>query len=91
MTEPAPPSADLATRMLAAYQSGDMTSVLALGEPAMRAGQTDDTVLLLLGAALQSQRRLDDALAAFRLLVERQPAVAEYWNNLAVVARQLGG
>lgn len=81
--------AEVATRMLAAYHRGDMATVLALGEPAAQAGDADDTVLLLLGAAQQSQLKLDAALASFRRLVDRRPDVAEYWNNLAVVARQL--
>ena len=75
--------------MLAAYHGGDMATVLALGEPVAQAGDADDTVLLLLGAAQQSQMKLDAALASFRRLVDRRPDVAEYWNNLAVVARQL--
>lgn len=83
-------SADAHARMLAAFQHGDMATVLALGEPLLHAQDADDTVLLLLGAAQQAQQRLDEALATFQLLVQRQPAVAEYWNNLAVVARQLG-
>ncbi|MHA6205069.1 sulfotransferase [Dyella soli] len=82
-----PSSADLSARMLAAYQGGDMATVLALGE---HAADADDTMLLLLGAAQQSLARLDDALATFGRLVRRRPDVPEYWNNLAVVARGLG-
>lgn len=86
----APSSADLTARMLAAYQSGDLATVLALGEPAAAMGDIDSTGLLLLGAAQQSSQRLAEAMATFRRLVLRNPTVAEYWNNLAVVARQLG-
>ncbi|HET6553480.1 MAG TPA: sulfotransferase [Dyella sp.] len=86
----APSSADLTARMLAAYQRGDIATVLALGEPVAALGDIDSTALLLLGAAQQSSHRLDEAMATFRRLVQRNPTVAEYWNNLAVVARQLG-
>jgi len=85
-----PSSADLTARMLAAYQSGDLATVLALGEPLAAQGDIDSTALLLLGAAQQSSQRLGEAMTTFRRLVLRNPTVAEYWNNLAVVARQLG-
>lgn len=91
MTEPlSPSSADLAARMLAAYQQGDIATVLALGEPLASMDDADGTALLLLGAAQQASQRLPEAMATFRHLVARHPDVAEYWNNLAVVARQLG-
>ena len=52
MTEPlSPSSADLAARMLAAYQQGDIATVLALGEPLASMDDADGTALLLLGAA----------------------------------------
>ncbi|WP_130617406.1 tetratricopeptide repeat-containing sulfotransferase family protein [Dyella amyloliquefaciens] len=86
----APSSAELTARMLAAYQRGDLAAVLALGEPVAAQGDIDSTALLLLGAAQQSSHRLSEALATFHRLVQRNPTVAEYWNNLAVVARQLG-
>ena len=69
MSKP-PSTAEVATRMLAAYHGGDMATVLALGEPVAQAGDADDTVLLLLGAAQQAQRKLDAALASFRRLVD---------------------
>jgi len=91
MTEhPSPSSADLTARMLAAYQRGDITAVLVLGEPIATLDDVDETALLLLGAAQQSSHRLHEAMATFRRLVQRKPDAAEYWNNLAVVARQLG-
>ncbi|MDG2540039.1 sulfotransferase [Dyella jiangningensis] len=91
MTEPnSPSSADLTARMLAAYHRGDIAAVLALGEPISTLDDVDETALLLLGAAQQSSERLHEAMATFRRLVQRKPAAAEYWNNLAVVARQLG-
>lgn len=90
MTDHLSPSApDLAARMLAAYQRGDLATVLALGESVATLGDLDNTALLLLGTAQQSSQRLQDAMATFRHLVQRNPTVAEYWNNLAVVARQL--
>ncbi|RAO74725.1 tetratricopeptide repeat-containing sulfotransferase family protein [Dyella jiangningensis] len=88
--KPSPSSADLAARMLAAYHRGDIAAVLALGEPIATLDDVDETALLLLGAAQQSSQRLHEAMATFRRLVQRKPAAAEYWNNLAVVARQLG-
>ncbi|WP_236585602.1 tetratricopeptide repeat-containing sulfotransferase family protein [Dyella sp. EPa41] len=91
MTEQSSPSsADLTARMLAAYQRGDIAAVLALGEPIATLDDVDETALLLLGAAQQSSQRLHEAVATFRRLVQRKPDAAEYWNNLAVVARQLG-
>lgn len=87
---PSPSSADLAARMLAAYQRDDIATVLALGAPIADADDADETALLLLGAAQQSSLRLDDALATFRRLARRRPDVPAYWNNLAVVARQTG-
>jgi Flp pilus assembly protein TadD len=91
MTEPnSPSSADLTARMLAAYQRGDIAAVLVLGEPVATLDDVDETALLLLGAAQQSSQRLHEAMATFRRLVQRKPDTAEYWNNLAVVARQLG-
>jgi Flp pilus assembly protein TadD, contains TPR repeats len=87
---PSPSSADLAARMLAAYNSGDIATVLALGEPIAGADDADETALLLLGTAQQSSLRLDDALATFQRLVRRNPETPEYWNNLSVVARQTG-
>jgi Flp pilus assembly protein TadD len=87
---PSPSSADLAARMLAAYNSGDIATVLALGEPIADADDADETALLLLGTAQQSSLRLDDALATFQRLVRRNPETPEYWNNLSVVARQTG-
>src|SRR5215467_5731458 len=91
MTEPnSPSSADLTARMLAAYHRGDIAAVLALGEPIATLDDVDETALLLLGAAQQSSERLREAMATFRRLVQRKPDAAEYRNNLAVVARQLG-
>ncbi|WP_430391454.1 sulfotransferase [Dyella sp. 20L07] len=91
MTDQSSPSfADITTRMLAAYHSGDMAMVLALGKSIADANDADDTALLLLGAAQQSSLCLDDALSTFRKLVQRSPQTPEYWNNLAVVARQIG-
>lgn len=87
---PSPSSADLVARMLAAYNQGDNATVLALGERVADADDADETALLLLGAAQQSCLRLDEALATFRRLTRRRPEVPEYWNNLAVVARQTG-
>lgn len=76
--------------MLAAYNSGNMAKVLALGEPAASAEPVNETVLLLLGLAQQSNQRIDAAVASFRRLTQLKPQTFEYWNNLAIVARQAG-
>ncbi len=76
--------------MLAAYNGGDMAKVLALGEPAANAESDNETVLLLLGLAQQSSQRTEAAVATFRRLTLLKPQTFEYWNNLAIVARQAG-
>jgi len=90
MTHHSPSTAELTARMLAAYNRGDMASVLSLGEPLRHVDDSDETALLLLGAAQQASLHLPDALLTFQRLVRRSPRVPEYWNNLSVVARQLG-
>jgi tetratricopeptide (TPR) repeat protein len=74
--------------MRAAYNAGDMSRVLALGESVGELSSADDMSLLFLGAAQQSTGRFSDALAIFRELTQRRPDVSEYWNNLGLVARQ---
>lgn len=76
--------------MLAAYNHGDMSRVLALGESIADLYTADDTALLLLGFAQQSAARCTEAVATFRRLTARRPDVSEYWNNLGIVARQAG-
>ncbi len=76
--------------MLAAYNHGDMSRVLALGESIADLDTADDTALLLLGFAQQSAARGTEAVATFRRLTARRPDVSEYWNNLGIVARQAG-
>jgi Flp pilus assembly protein TadD len=87
---PLPSSNDLAATMLAAYNSGEMAKVLALGEHAASAEPINETVLLLLGLAQQASQRIDAAIATFRRLTQLKPQTFEYWNNLAIVARQAG-
>ena len=76
--------------MLAAYNSGDMAKVLALGEPAANTEPVNETALLLLGLAQQASQRIDAAVATFRRLTQLKPQTFEYWNNFAIVARQAG-
>ncbi len=90
MTEHSPSTNDLAARMLAAYHRGDLATVLTLGEPLCTTEDGDETALLVLGAAQQSSNLLPEALGTFQRLVRRNPHLPEYWNNLSVVARQLG-
>jgi tetratricopeptide (TPR) repeat protein len=84
-----PSSSELVASMVAAFNQGDLIRVLALGESIADPGDTDDTVLLLLGLAQQSAGRPEAAVATFRKLTERRPHVPEYWNNLGIVARQI--
>lgn len=74
--------------MIAAYNAGDMTRLLALGESAGDLSSADDMVLLLFGAAQQSAGRIHDALANFHRLTQRRPDVSAYWNNLGNAARE---
>ncbi|AIF46758.1 tetratricopeptide repeat-containing sulfotransferase family protein [Dyella japonica] len=90
MTNHSPSTAERTARMLAAYNRGDLATVLSLGEPLRDTEDSDETALLLLGAAQQGNGQLQDALDSFQRLVRRHPQVPEYWNNLSVVARQLG-
>ncbi len=91
MSEPVYPSSQqLVSTMVAAYNNGDMSRVLALGQSVADLDLADDTVLLLLGFAQQSADQYVEAVATFRRLTARRPDVSEYWNNLSVVARQAG-
>ena len=74
--------------IVAAYQSGDMERVIALGT---QAGESaDEHVTLLLGLAQQATGQPAQAVAAFQQLTRQRPDVSAYWNNLGVVCRQLG-
>lgn len=91
MSEPVYPSSQqLVSTMVAAYNHGDMSRVLALGQFVADLDTADDTILLLLGFAQQSAGHYVEAVAAFRRLTTRRPNVSEYWNNLSIVARQAG-
>jgi len=74
-----------------AFRSGDMAHVVALVErlPA-RTRDGNETALLAYGLALHSLRRDREAAAVLRQLVQLKPYVPEYWNNLAITARQVG-
>lgn len=90
MITPASSSKALVESMLAAYNAGDMRKVHSLGESAGDLASADDMVLLLLGAARQSQGNPQGAVALFQQLVQRNPRVSEYWNNLGLAARAAG-
>jgi Flp pilus assembly protein TadD len=91
MSEPVYTSSQqLVTHMVAAYNNGDMSRVLALGESVDDLNTADDTVLLLLGFAQQSDGQHTNAVATFQRLTARKPDVSQYWNNLSIVARQAG-
>lgn len=91
MSEHAPHSAgDLVANVVAAFNQGDLSRVLALAEPVAERSDTDPMVLLVLGFAQQSTGRFDAAASTFRRLAARHPDIPEYWNNLGIVARQSG-
>lgn len=73
--------------MITAYNAGDMSRVLAIGESIGDLSSADDTALLLLGIAQQSAGQTSKAVELFRQLTLRNPNVSEYWNNLGIVAR----
>ncbi|MEO8809967.1 MAG: sulfotransferase [Rhodanobacter sp.] len=77
----------LADEITAAYQTGDMERVVALGD---QATLTSEAALLWLGVARQSTGRYAQAAATFRQLTQMQPQVSAYWNNLALACRQDG-
>ena len=83
-----PAASELVDAMVAAYQTGKMEQVIALG---MQAGvPAEEPVAVLLGLAWQASARFSEAVAAFRELTRLHPAVSAYWNNLGVACRQLG-
>jgi len=84
------PSDELAARMAAAYNAGEMAQVVALGEQAAAGDSTGEFIALLLGSAQQATGRMDEAIETFSRLSQQHPAVSAYWNNLAVVRRQRG-
>ena len=79
---------DLATAMNAAYHAGEMEHVVALA--AARPDESNEFVELLRGLAQQTLGRHAEAVATFQRLVQMQPDVSAYWNNLGVAYRQLG-
>lgn len=72
--------------LLAAFNQGDMTRVLALSETL----PADETMLLLRALALRATGRLREALPLFVRLTQLKPGTFEYWNNLGLVAREAG-
>jgi len=90
MTDKPSTSADVTATMMAAFNGGDMSRVIALGQRFIGSSDADETSLLLLGLAQQSSDRIADALETFRRLVQLRPGTFEYWNNLGIVARQAG-
>ena len=73
--------------LLAAFNQGDMSRVLALSET-MPDG--DETALLLRALALRATARPIEALPLLARLTQLKPQTFEYWNNLGLVARELG-
>jgi Flp pilus assembly protein TadD len=87
------PSSQLASILSDAHDAGDMERVIALATQAMGAngeGESDEFIALLLGSAQQATGRLDQAAETFGALAHKRPEISAYWNNLAIVHRQLG-
>lgn len=73
--------------MLAAFHQGDMERVLALSETL---SHDDETTLLLRALALHATGQSSEALPLLTRLTQLKPQTFEYWNNLGLVARELG-
>lgn len=81
------PTNGLAEAIIAAYQAGDLERVVALGN---QTALTSETALLWLGVARLNTGRYAQAATTFRQLVQMQPDVSAYWNNLGLACRQCG-
>jgi tetratricopeptide (TPR) repeat protein len=75
------------TKLLAAFDRGDMARVLAMSETLTA---HDETTLLLRALALRATGRLHEALPLFLRLTQLAPHTFEYWNNLGLAAREAG-
>lgn len=75
---------------IAAYRAGRPDEALQLAERALRDDPRNPQLRFLRGVILADRRRDDEAVSAFRALVEDFPELAEPYNNLAVVHARRG-
>ena len=75
---------------IAAYRAGRPDEALRLAERALRDDPRNPQLRFLRGVVLADRQRDDEAIAAFRGLVEDFPELAEPYNNLAVVHARRG-
>jgi Flp pilus assembly protein TadD len=81
----------ITNRIAAAFQAGDMAQVVALAQALPAPAQAENEIALLAqGLALHALQRHSEAAAVLRRLVQLKPDVPEYWNNLAIAAREAG-
>jgi Flp pilus assembly protein TadD len=83
-------TADLAKAMADAWHAGDPERVIALATEVASSSREDEGVLLWLGLAQQASGRQQQAATTFQRLAQLRPQVSAYWNNLAVVSREIG-
>ncbi len=69
---------------------GDITSAIALLEPACAQNSDSPDALIMLGAAYRLSERWEDAEAAYRRAIAMAPGSARAHNNLADVLRARG-
>ncbi|MEO7199180.1 MAG: sulfotransferase [Dokdonella sp.] len=84
------PITELARAMASAWNAGEAERVIALSGQTTQLDEGNEAILLLLGLAQQATHRQQQAVTTFRRLAQMHPKVAAYWNNLAVVCRQVG-
>jgi len=81
----------ITARIAAAFQAGDMAQVVALVQSLPASARAANEIALLAeGLALHALQRHGEAVATLRRLVQLKPGVPEYWNNLAIAAREAG-
>ncbi|MHC1480814.1 sulfotransferase family protein [Frateuria aurantia] len=80
----------LVAAMFEAHEQQALTTVIELGQHALRHELACEATELLLAVAQQASGQLDEAIAGFQRMVGQWPDVPSYWNNLGVVQRQAG-
>lgn len=84
--EPSARSVEIQAKLGAVLrEAGDFAGAALALERARSAGYGNPELLNDLGVAYARLRRVDDARAAFRTLVEQDPSAASAWNNLGVL------
>ncbi len=83
-------NADILRSAAAAYQAGNPALTEQIARQQLRAGADQESWLLMLGLALQSQSRFSEAVEAYAELTRRYPQSGTHWGNLGTVLRQAG-